>query len=68
MTTFASALDSAEKLTLDEQEELALTLRRRVAERRRFEVIKAAAEAKQEFGKGQLKAASPVAIMKLIRR
>ena len=67
MTAFAKALDSADKLTLDEQEELAFTLRRRIAERRRAELIEAVKESRAEFSKGSLRPASPSVILKLIK-
>ncbi|BET69375.1 hypothetical protein ASA1KI_42930 [Opitutales bacterium ASA1] len=37
-TNLDSALDAAEALTLDEQEELLVTLRRRIADRRRTQI------------------------------
>jgi hypothetical protein len=63
MTAFAKALDSADKLTLDEQEELASTLQNRIAERRRAEVVQTVRESRVEFSKGGLKPASPAAIL-----
>jgi uncharacterized tellurite resistance protein B-like protein len=67
MTAFAKALDSADKLTLDEQEELTSTLRRRIAERRRTELIEAVKESRAEFSTGSLQSASPSAILKLVQ-
>ncbi|MBE7497998.1 MAG: hypothetical protein HS117_23905 [Verrucomicrobiaceae bacterium] len=67
MSTFASTLDLADKLSLDEQEELSATLRRRVAEKRRAELIVTVKEARAEFAAGKVKAASPSAIMKLVK-
>jgi hypothetical protein len=67
MSTFASTLDLADRLSLDEQEEMAATLRRRVVEKRRAELISAVKEARAEFAAGHLKVASPSAIMKLIK-
>jgi hypothetical protein len=67
MSTFASTLDLADRLSLDEQEELSATLRRRVAEKRRAELIAAVKEARTEFAAGKTKAASPSAIMKMIK-
>jgi len=67
MTTFASALESADKLTLDEQEQLAATLQRRIAERRREELFQAVKEARAEHAAGKIKPASVSAIMKRIR-
>jgi len=67
MTTFASALESADQLTLDEQEELAATLQRRIAERRREELVQAVKEARADFAAGKIKPTSVAAIMKRIR-
>jgi hypothetical protein len=66
MTPFAAALETADRLPLDEQEELADTLRRRVAERRREELIAAVKEARAEFARGKIKPRSSAAIMKSI--
>ena len=53
--------------SLDEQEELSNTLRRRVAEKRREELISAVKEARAERAMSKFKAASPSAIMKMIK-
>ena len=66
MIGFSQILDSAEKLSLDEQESLLETLRRRVAEQRREEIVAAVREARREFAAGKCKPASPAAIMKRI--
>jgi hypothetical protein len=63
MTAFAKLLDSADHLPLEEQEELAETLRRRVAEKRRAELILAVKEARAEFARGRCKPATPAAIL-----
>lgn len=67
MSTFASTLDLADRLSLDEQEELSNTLRRRVAEKRRAELVNAVKEARTDFAKGKIKPASPSAIMKMLK-
>ena len=67
MNTFASTLDLADKLSLDEQEELSALLQRRVAEKRRAELITAVKEARDDFAGGKVKAATPSAIMKMIK-
>jgi hypothetical protein len=67
MNTFASTLDLADKLSLDEQEELSALLQRRVAEKRRVELIAAVKEARDDFAGGKVKAATPSAIMKMIK-
>ena len=67
MTTYASMLDAADRLPLEEQEQLAATLRRRIAERRRAELIAAVREARAEFARGKSKPASPAAIARMIK-
>lgn len=67
MTTYASTLDAADRLSLEEQEQLAATLRRRIAERRREELVAGVREARTEFTKGRTKPMSAVAIAKLIK-
>lgn len=67
MTTYASTLDAADRLSLEEQEQLAATLRRRIAERRREELVAGVREARTEFAKGRAKPMSAVAIAKLIK-
>ncbi|MGH7956486.1 MAG: hypothetical protein ACREH8_05685 [Opitutaceae bacterium] len=67
MTTFAHTLDAADKLSLEEQEQLAATLRRRIAERRREELVTAVSEARAEFAHGRVKAASAASIARLIK-
>ena len=67
MSTFASTLDLADRLSLDEQEELSDTLRRRVAEKRRAELVAAVKEARAEFASGKINAAAPSAVMKMLK-
>jgi hypothetical protein len=67
MTSYAATLDAADRLSLEEQEELAATLRRRVAEKRRAELVKAVKEARTEFARGRCKPASVGAIMQRVR-
>jgi hypothetical protein len=67
MTTFAAALDFTDRLSLDEQEELARTLHRRVAEKRRGEIIAAVKESREEYAAGELKVRSVAEIMKLVK-
>lgn len=67
MTTYATTLDAADRLSLEEQEELAATLQRRIAERRRAELVAAVKEARAEFAKGRCKPAGVGAIMQRIR-
>ena len=67
MTSYATTLDAADRLSLEEQEDLAATLRRRIAEKRRAELVAAVKEARAEFARGSCKAASVGAIMQRIR-
>ncbi len=50
--TFAEVLEAADGLPLDDQESLAEILHRRVVERRRQELAREAAEARQEYEQG----------------
>jgi len=67
MMTYANTLDAADHLSLEEQEQLAATLRQRIAERRRAELIEAVGEARIEFARGRIKPASAAVIAKLIK-
>jgi len=67
MSSYATTLDAADRLPLDEQEELAATLRRRIAEKRRAELVVAVKEARAEFARGSCKPASVAAIMQRVR-
>ena len=67
VTSFATTLDAADRLTLEEQEELADTLRRRIAEKRRAELVAAVKESRTEFARGDCKPVSVGAIMQRIR-
>lgn len=67
MTSYATTLVAAERLSLEEQEELAATLRLRIAEKRWAELVAAVKEARAEFARGSCKAASVGAIMQHVR-
>ena len=67
METFANMLEVDSALSLDEQEQLSDTLRRRVNARRRMEIIASIKEARKEHGDGRVRAASVGSIMKRIR-
>ena len=67
MTSYATTLDAADRLSLEEQEELAATLRRRIAEKRRAELVAAVKEARAELARGACKPASAGAIMQRVR-
>ena len=67
MTTYATTLEAADRLTIEEQEELAATLRRRIAEKRRAEVVAGVLESRRAFARGKCKPASVAAIMRRVR-
>ncbi len=62
MKDFATVLDSAERLPLEDQAELVDILHHRIAEKRRAELIAGVKEARAEFAAGKLKPATPRAI------
>lgn len=64
--TFGEVLDSADELTLEEQENLVSVLQRRVTERRRAELIRDVKEARQEFKAGKVRPATVAEILKRI--
>lgn len=66
MSTFATLLEAASELSLDEQEDLLETLRRRLSAARREEILAAIKEGRAEFAAGRLKPESPAEIMKRI--
>ena len=66
MKTFGQVLDSADELTLEEQESLLSVLQRRVTARRRAELIRDVKEARQEFKAGKVRPKSVVEILKRI--
>lgn len=67
ITSYASALEAADRLLLEEQEDLAATLRRRIAERRRAELVAAVKEARADHARGACKPASVASIMRQVR-
>jgi len=67
VTSFATTLDAADRLTLEEQEELADTLRHRITEKRRAELVAAVKESRTEFARGDCKPVSVGASMQRIR-
>ncbi len=66
MTTFAEVVEAAGELSLEEQEDLLETLRRRLSAARREEILRAIEEGRAEFAAGKLKPESPAEIMKRI--
>ncbi len=67
MKTFGDVLESAEELSRDDQETLLSILQRRLAERRRAELVRTVEEARREHKSGRCRAATADAIMKKIR-
>ena len=68
MKTFARAIDAVERLSLEEQEDLMRTVQRRIAERRRLQVIADVRATARENHSGQIKPAPVDAIMAAIQR
>jgi len=66
MKTFGQVLDSADELTLEEQESLVSVLQRRVAERRRADLNRDVKEARREFKAGRVRPATAAQILKRI--
>jgi hypothetical protein len=66
MKTFGQVLESADQLPVDEQESLVTVLQRRVAEKRRAELIEAVKEARDQFRRGGCRPASPREIVRRI--
>jgi len=67
MTSFAHALDVIESLTVDEQEDVLEVMQRRLAERRRAELIATVKQSRKEFAAGKCKPASVAAIMRQVK-
>ena len=67
MQTLDHALDVAESLALEDQEALVDLLKKRVAARRRAQLIADVKAARREHKSGKLKTASVVDIMAAIR-
>ncbi|HEV2382307.1 MAG TPA: hypothetical protein VG206_21280 [Terriglobia bacterium] len=61
---FEVVVDSADRLTPEEQQTLIEVLTRRLAERRRAEIVSEIEEAQREFQSGALQPATPHEIMK----
>jgi len=64
--TFNETLESADKLSLGEQETLVEVLHRRIIDHRRAELSKEVQNAQQEFKEGKCKPATPSELMKEI--
>lgn len=65
-SNFAEILEAADKLSLDDQEELIGVLRHRVAERRRDLLGEDIQKARRAFEAGQCRPASPAVILKAV--
>jgi hypothetical protein len=63
---FGEVLEAADQLSLDEQEELAAILQRRLAQAARHRVAAEIQEARQEFAAGQCVPATPDELMQEI--
>ncbi len=63
MAMFSDVVDAADRLSTEEQEELLEILRRRLAERRRAQLVREVQEARAEFAAGQASVASVDEIM-----
>ena len=64
--TFNEVLESADKLSLDDQETLLEVLHRRIIEHRREELSKEIGDAQKEFQEGKCKPTTPSDLMKEI--
>ncbi len=64
MTLFAQTLDAIESLPVVEQEDVLVVLQRRLAERRRAELIAIVKQSRKEFDAGKCKPATVAAIMR----
>ena len=66
MKSYGQMLDDIAALPEDQQESLVDTVQKRLAERRRSELVKAVGEARREFRSGKLRPATPTEIMRKI--
>lgn len=66
MKSYGQVLDSIESLPEEQQESLLDIVRKRLAERRRAELVKSVAEARKEFKAGKLRPATPAEIMRKV--
>jgi hypothetical protein len=64
--TFADLIEAAEQLPLEEQEDLIHILKNRLRDLKRAELVKAVAEAQQEFAQGKCKPMTPAQIIEEI--
>jgi len=66
LTPFGEVLEAADRLTLDEQEELIAILHRRLAQAARQRLVADVQEARQEFAEGRCSPATPDELMREI--
>ena len=66
MKSYGQVLDSIEALPEDQQESLLDIVRKRLAERRRAELVKSVGEARKEFKSGKLRPTTSSEIMRKI--
>jgi hypothetical protein len=64
--TFATILDAADQLPLEDQENLIDILQKRLRDHRRAELVQKVQQAQQEFAQGQCKIATPQQIIEEI--
>ena len=64
--TFATILDAADQLPLEDQENLIDILQKRLRDHRRTELVQEVQQAQQEFAQGQCKIATPQQIIEEI--
>ena len=67
MTSFAHTLDVIESLPVDEQEDVLEVMQRRLAARRRAELIATVKQSRKEFAAGKCKPASVAALMRRVK-
>jgi len=61
---FHVVVDAADRLTVEEQETLVTVLNRRLADRRRAELVRDIREGQREFERGDLRPSTPEKIVK----
>jgi len=66
--TFGQIVESAEELSVEEQETLVSILQHRLVDERRAELVQAVREARQEYKAGRCRAASPTEIVERASR
>lgn len=68
MATFAEIVDAADRLSADEQQTLLEILGRRLAQRRRAELVREVQQAREEFARGEPRSATARQIMDEVSR